>query len=253
MHLAGHVRDAEKPEAALASRRETMNWLLIVCIVIVLGCVAIGWKQGFVKMIFHLISFILALALSAMFYKPVVKKVVEQERLMTEAEQKVNDFLKLDALEEKATITNEDIDKLNLPEALKEKLKDCNTEENFNILKATNAKEYVCRMLSNLVIRAAVFVVMFIVILAVIYLVGGALNILSKLPLLNALNRLSGAAIGLIFGVALVCLFFASITALANTGFGQTCMTTIMDNEYLKFVYDKNPLNNIIISMASKF
>ena len=113
-----------------------MNWLTIVCIVVLAGCVIWGWCKGFIKMMIHFLAVALALALAAMLCQPLAKMVTKQESMMTRVKDNVRDTLGLDKLADKAKLTNDDIEKLKVPEVVKRQLKDYNSEDGFKLFDA---------------------------------------------------------------------------------------------------------------------
>jgi uncharacterized membrane protein required for colicin V production len=229
-----------------------MNWLVIACGAVLLGCVIWGWCKGFIKMMIHLLAVALALALAAMLCQPLAKMVCKQESVMSSVKESVRDTLRLDKLADKTKLTNEDIEKLKLPEVIKEQLKDYNSESGFELFDAENAADYVAGVVANIIIRAACFVILFFALLAIIYLIGLGLNLVSKLPVLNTVNRLTGAIVGLFIGAVLILMFFTAVTALQNTGFGETCQTAIEENKVLDTMYNNNIICDVYFDLAGK-
>ena len=229
-----------------------MNWLVIACGAVLLGCVIWGWCKGFIKMMIHLLAVALALALAAMLCQPLAKMVCKQESVMSSVKESVRDTLRLDKLADKTKLTNEDIEKLKLPEVIKEQLKDYNSESGFELFDAENAADYVSGVVANIIIRAACFVILFFALLAIIYLIGLGLNLVSERPVLNTVNRLTGAIVGLFIGAVLILMFFTAVTALQNTGFGETCQAAIEENKVLDTVYNNNIICDVYFDLAGK-
>lgn len=229
-----------------------MNWMLVGCGAIVLICVIWGWIRGFVKMVFHFLAVALALVLAAALCQPLAKVVMQQESVVKSVKGHVRESLNLDKLAEKGTISSEDIDKLKLPDVVKEQLKENNTEEGFKLFDADNAADYVETLVTNVIIRAACFVILFCTLLAIIYLCGVALDIVTKLPVLSTMNRLSGAFVGLFVAAVLILMFFTAITALGNTEFGRNCQSAIADSNLLSSIYNNNIICDVYLDLTGK-
>lgn len=229
-----------------------MNWMVVACGAILLLCVIWGWVRGFVKMVFHFLAVALALVLAASLCQPLAKVVTQQESVVSSVKERVRKSLKLDKLAEKGTISDEDIDELKLPETVKTQLKQNNTERGYKLFDAENAADYVETLVSNVIIRAACFVILFFVLLAIIYLLGVAMNFVSKLPVLSTMNRLSGAIVGLFVGAVLILMFFTIITAFANTEFGRTCQEAIAENNILSMIYNNNIICDVYLDLSGK-
>lgn len=229
-----------------------MNWMMVGCCAILVICVIWGWVRGFVKMVFHFLAVALALVLAAALCQPLAKVVMKQDSVVSSVKEGVHDTLKLDKLAEKGTLTNEDIENIKLPDAVKQQLKDYNSENGFKIFEAENAADYVATLVTNVIIRAACFVILFISLLAIIYLLGVALNLVAKLPVLSMMNRMSGAFVGLFVGAVLILMFFTVITAFGNTEFGQNCLSAISDSKWLSEVYNNNIICDVYLDLSSK-
>ena len=229
-----------------------MNWMIVACGAILLICVVWGWIRGFVKMVFHFLAVALALVLAAALCQPLSKVVMQQESLVSSVKDNVRKSLKLDKLAEKATITDEDINDLDLPDTVKKQLRSYNSEDGFKMFDANNAADYVEGLVSNVIIRAACFVILFITLLAIIYLLGVALDFVAKLPVLSTMNRLSGSLVGLFIGIVLIFMFFPVIPALGNTEFGRPCQSAIEESNILSAVYNNNLICDVYLDLTDK-
>lgn len=229
-----------------------MNWMVVGCCAIMVICVIWGLARGFVKMVFHFLAVGIALVLAAALCQPLAKVVMNQESLVSSVKERVHESLKLEKLENKGTLTNEDIDEMKLPEAVKQQLKDYNSENGFKMFDAENAADYVASLVANVIIRAACFVILFISLLAITYLLGVALNLVAKLPVLSMMNRLSGAFVGLFVGAVLILMFFTVVTALGNTEFGRNCQSAIAENKILNTVYNNNIICDVYLDLSNK-
>lgn len=229
-----------------------MNWMVVACGAILLLCVIWGWIRGFVKMVFHFLAVALALVLAASLCQPLAKVVMQQESVVSSVKGNVRKSLNLDKLAEKGTISDEDIDKLKLPESVKQQLKENNTENGYKVFDADNAADYVETLVSNVIIRAACFVILFLVLLAIIYLLGVAFDFVTKLPVLSTMNRLSGALVGLFVGAVLILMFFTVITAFGNTEFGKTCQEAISESNLLSAIFNNNIICDVYLDLTGK-
>ena len=229
-----------------------MNWMVVGCCAIMVICVIWGLVRGFVKMVFHFLAVGIALVLAAALCQPLAKVVMNQESLVSSVKERVHESLKLEKLADKGTLTNEDIDEMKLPEAVKQQLKDYNSENGFKMFDAENAADYVASLVANVIIRAACFVILFISLLAITYLLGVALNLVAKLPVLSMMNRLSGAFVGLFVGAVLILMFFTVVTAFGNTEFGRNCQSAIAENKILNTVYNNNIICDVYLDLSNK-
>jgi len=75
-----------------------------------------------------------------------------------------------------------------------------------------------------------------------------ALDLISKLPLLNGVNKTAGLLAGLLHGLVIVWVFFLIITVFGGTKIGQQALEMIGESEILSFIYNNNLLLKFITS-----
>ena len=75
-----------------------------------------------------------------------------------------------------------------------------------------------------------------------------------KLPLLKQANQLAGLALGAFQAVLIIWLFFAVVTIISGTEFGQSVFGYINSSKLLSFLYKNNiPMNFITKTVANLF
>ncbi len=223
-----------------------MNWLLIVVLAILIINTIIGMRVGFIKTVFSLCSMIVALILT-IWISPYVNNFMRgNEKFYHSVSEKVEKVLPLieDKTEEKGE--NSLIEGLSLPKSLKDSLIKNNNKKVYNDLKVNTFKEYISSYLTGIVINALAFSVTFIVLLVLLWIISIALNIISKLPFLNQINKTGGLLAGLLHGLVVVWLFFIVLTVFESSELGQEAMTLIGGNEILSFIYNNNFLIGFI-------
>lgn len=235
-----------------------MNWLLIVAIVLIGGGAFIGWRAGFVKTVFSLVSTIAVIILT-MVFSPVVTNILKNNETITDTiANSLESFIDLSGLTE--TVENdrdpsEFIDGLELPDSIKETLKESVAET----MKAKEAEavafagdqldaleHYICEHLADIILNAVGFFATFVVAAAGVAVLCFVLDIISKLPVLHQINTLAGVALGALEGLVVLWIVFIVVTMLGSTEFGQETMKLISESELLSFLYDSNVLSKIL-------
>lgn len=226
-----------------------MNWILIVVVAVIAVLGWLGMKKGFIKMVFSLVSTIAAL-LIAVIFSPVAAGIMKNnEAIVGFFDEKISAFI--DFSSEEAGVTKESeqrslIDKLPLPETIKESLLENNTKDNYISMQAENFEQYVCRQITNVIINSIAFVITLIVAIIALALICNALNLLAKLPLLRQINAVAGLGAGIAEGVLLVWILFVVLTMFAGSEFGQEAMKMISENPLLHFLYKNNLVSKFI-------
>lgn len=226
-----------------------MNWILIA----VLGIIAVlGWvglKKGFIKMVFSLVSTVVAL-LIALLFSPVVAGVMKSnDAIVGFFDDKIGlivDFTPEEAAEETESGQESLIASLPLPEIVKESLAENNTVDTYVAMQAQNFEEYVRRQISNVIINALAFVITLVLAVIGLVILCNALNLIAKLPLLRQINAMAGLAAGAAEGLLVVWVLFAVLTMFAGTEFGRDAMSLIAENPLLDYLYKNNLVSKFI-------
>ena len=219
-----------------------MNWLLIIVLGIIILNALIGRKVGFVKMVFSLFSFIIALMLTVWISPSVNKILKNNENFYEKASQKVEEMLFVE--QEQTTDENDLIEGLPLPKSIKESLQENKAKQEANI------KAYIISQVTDIAINALAFILTFVLAFVALWVVSIALNLISKLPILNSLNKLTGFAVGGLQGVVIVWILFIVITIFSGTRLGGTASAQIEESTILSFLYSKNFLLNIVLDVT---
>lgn len=226
-----------------------MNWILVA----VLGIIAVlGWvglKKGFIKMVFSLVSTVIALLVAMLFSPMVAGMMKNNEAIVGFFDDKIGmivDFTPEEA--EEATESGQEslIDSLPLPEIVKESLIENNTVDNYMELQAQNFEEYVRRRITNVIINALAFVLTLVLAVIGLVILCNALNLIAKLPLLRQINSVAGLAAGAAEGLLLVWVLFAILTMFAGTEFGREALSMIAENPLLDYLYKNNLVSKFI-------
>lgn len=230
-----------------------MNWVLVCVAVIVVVSVGLGWHAGFIKTVFHLCSFVAALLLAALFAPLAANFLTEQDSLMEHLSEKVYETLQLDEMDHLVTAAEEDIEKLDIPDAIKEELSKHNTKENYEKLGVANAGAYVSKTVAMIIVRCFSYLAVFLVALICLLILCNTLDLISKIGFLDSVNKIAGAGIGFLEAVVIIAVLMALLTALSSTDIGKSAMEMIADNAFLSYIYSHNPLNLSILNLSGKF
>lgn len=222
-----------------------MNWILIVVLAILIGNALVGLRVGFIKTVFSLVSMVIALILTIWISPNVNDMLKNNDKFYHMINDRVEKMLSLQ--EEKAASTEDEqyIEGLPIPKSWKKTLIENKKDATDNL------KGYIAEYVTGVIINALAFILTFVAALIVLWALCFALNIVSKLPLLNQINKLAGLAAGLVHGLVLVWLLFILLTVFGSAKFGQEAFVMIEDNAFLSLIYNNNLLLRFVTS-ASK-
>ncbi len=222
-----------------------MNLLLIGCLALILICAWIGYKRGFVKVLFSLVSFIVVMVLVGII-SPIIGDVLQNQTSLPDTiSEKCVEFVRewnvageMNTLEGRTAL----VDGYQFPEAIKNYLK---TDEGFGILE-TDFTTYVSDKIAGLIIDAIAYVTAFAIVWIVLRIVANVLDVVAKLPVLRSVNKVGGLAAGGAQGLVIIWIAFLIITICCTTQWGSRCMEMIAESKILTYIYDKNVILNFI-------
>ncbi|HIW83086.1 MAG TPA: CvpA family protein, partial [Candidatus Dorea gallistercoris] len=137
------------------------------------------------------------------------------------------------------------IEAADLPELFKSLLAENNNDAIYEDLGAQTFAQYVGSFLAKLIINIVAFLVTFILVSLILRAIVFALDIVANLPVLGAINRVAGGAIGAVGALIIVWILFIFVTLLYVTSFGREASEMIQGNMITKMLYEYNPLMSL--------
>ncbi len=228
------------------------TWLGIAVLALIAAACIMGFQKGFVKEIvsvfFMLISFLLVWAVNPYVntfvkeYTPVYDTI--QDKCQTMVSEQIGNKKTLDKEEQNQVMEN-----MELPDLLKNALVENNTAETYRYLAVSTFTEYISDSLAVMAVNGISFLISFVLSAAVIKLLGFILNVLTKLPVINGINKIAGAAVGGIKCIIFIWIAFLVLTLLCNTTLGQQGMALIQQDAFLNFLYSQNVFVKVFMSV----
>ena len=141
------------------------------------------------------------------------------------------------------------IENADIPSVFKNLLLTNNNSEIYDKLGVTGFVSYVSAYMAKLIINVAAFLLTFIVVSIILRAIIFSLNVVSELPVVGLVNRLAGGVLGMLMVLIIVWLVFLVVTMLYTTGIGKSMIAMIQENEFLKTIYEYNPVLKLATSM----
>ena len=117
------------------------------------------------------------------------------------------------------------------------------------MLEDAGVYEKVGEFVAEQILQRAAWTISFTIILIAMAIAVHVLDLIAKLPVLNSINHLGGLAIGLLEGMIVVWLLFLVVVLCQGTPWGREMMESIQGNVFLKFLYDNNLIEKVIIGI----
>lgn len=232
-----------------------MGTIILAGVIIFLTVMTfVGYKRGLIKAVFSLLSTIIVLVVVTILTptaRILIKETPVYEYIQERTEKYVYECIGQDfgentmagiGVKEQKRVIN----KLPVPQNIKDTLIENNTEKGYKDLEVTNFVDYIVNSITNKVVDSITVIILFVIVMTAVKVAVELLDIIAKLPILNVLNKSGGAAFG--FAEALVFIWIACVivTAFGATKWGQQVLAEINNNVLLSAVYNYNMVEKVI-------
>ena len=145
----------------------------------------------------------------------------------------------------------EAIERLKLPEQMKEALLENNNNEIYHILGVDAFLDYVAAYLTNMVLNLIGSVLLFLIVFLAIRLLVKWLDLVAKLPILSGINQIAGAVLGGLQGLLVLWIAGLVVKACASAPWAQAVLAQIEGSLWLGFLYHNNIFNWLFVSILN--
>lgn len=176
-----------------------MNFIIdIIVILIFLACIFMGYKRGLTKVIIHLLSFILAIIISLILFKPISTLIINNTDIYTNLSNSIQETLQKNEEEEKTNKEKPNV----LIESINETVDE--TKENATVAVANSIAETI--------INIIVIVILFIVIRIILFFIKFIFSTITDLPIIKQIDKLGGFIYGVLEALLIVLVLLAIIS-----------------------------------------
>ena len=129
---------------------------------------------------------------------------------------------------------------LPIPGFLQDMLLGYNNSEGYKKLNVTDFGGYIAGFFANLIVQAAAFLVTLLVVNLVLRAIFAALDLFASLPVISAVNRAGGLAIGLVEGVCVIWILLLLVSLFSATPYGTQAARMVSESAFLSALADWN-------------
>lgn len=205
------------------SKEEKMSILVDILIVLILGlCLFLGYKKGLVKCAFKLLSFLIAIIIAFLFYKPISSLIIEHTQLDEILETKLVSIL--DKKEQEPSKIEQENKTSSLPEVMVESINE--TIKDATKGAKTSLVQTAAHQFTLSIISFGVMLFLFLLTRLVLWVIQLLTKVLTDLPLIKQVNTLGGLLYGLLEGVFILYLLLAIFSFVPITSIQQAIQTS---------------------------
>lgn len=230
------------------------HWLEIITAVYLLGMILYGHHKGFIRLAVSAAALLITLVAVNYALPYVTDWLKEDTPLYENMKDKVIEGIGLEEmLGESGSLQKEDewelIEKVPLPEQFKKMLTKNNNSEVYKMLGAERFEDYVGGYVAYTILRAAVYIIMFLIVFVGLQILVFWLDLIAKLPILSGINQIAGAILGAVEALIFIWIICLVCTALSRTGAGEAAMEQIAASSWLSWIYDHNILLHLMLGL----
>jgi uncharacterized membrane protein required for colicin V production len=212
-----------------------------IVIGILILCIAIGYRKGLTGSLLKIISFVLALVIAFVLFKPVSTFIIDKTDWDENLEQGIrNTILSSDKQEE----LNSQEENKNMPEVMINYINKT-VEEAGNEAKEAVA-DATARQVAIMIINSGVWFALFLVSRIVLIFVRGLANIITNLPIIKQFDKLGGIIYGLVEAFIIIYGILAVLSFVSPVVSGTGILEAVQKSFIGSVMYNNNLLLKLI-------
>lgn len=214
--------------------------MAIVVDLIILGIILLsaylGYRKGLIGVAFKIISFLIAIVITLLLYKPVANLVIEHTNWDDQLEQFIIEKFANTNTSENGSIQKEDT---NMPDVIVGYIN--------SMIKDTvdNSKEAIINTISHGLtinsIQLVVMLLLFVVTRLLLIFAKAILELISKIPIIKQCNEVGGILYGILRGILVIYLILGIISLLVPF-IANTVVVNIINQSFIGKVFYNNNL-----------
>lgn len=216
----------------------------------VTGCAAIAFRKGFVRAALGFLPMLAAL-IGTRLLSPFVSRFLRGTPMFGSLAESIGSSMKLDEIigESAMRTQTEIIEGMQLPGFLRDALLENNNPVIYRLLDVEELQDYIAGFLANICINAVSVILAFLLIFIGTKLLLNALNLVSRLPVLNFFNRFCGLLVGAAKGLSIVWLVCTVLTFFQCSAKFAGLFAALDASHAAKLAYENNILLYLILTI----
>lgn len=219
-------------------------------LLIVVICVALGTKRGFIQAVFRLLSTVISLFLARALF-PYTKYFLETICVKDVIKTLVSTNLNLTS--GTTEITEYSVNSLDLPDFIKTAFLNSDYLKQMQNDATATLKQTISEFVAEYAVTMLSYVITFILAALVLYFLLVILNIFSKLPIFGFFNAGLGGAIGLVSACIIIWVIFAGLNIFLATPDLSHIFDSLDSTIIARMFYKFNPIITLITNANGGF
>lgn len=192
----------------------------LIVVVFVLLCVFYGYKKGLVKVGIKMLSFLIAIIITFILYRPISMMVIN--------------YTNIDE-----SIQNMVVEKIGAKDEASEEKIEQNIIENTK----SNIVTEIAKPLSYNIIYAVVMIILFIISKIIVFFISSLTDVLTNLPIIKQFNEAGGILYGVIISFSIIYLILLILSFIISYNTNNQIYKLINETYITKLMYEYNIFN----------
>lgn len=139
------------------------------------------------------------------------------------------------------------IEKLPVPDLLKDMLLDYNNAEGYRELAVTSFTGYIVNFIATMILNIISFLAAVILVQLLLRIAIMAMNILTHIPMFAGLNHFLGMLLGILQALFYLWIFFLLLSLAAGTQTGLWLLSMVQESRFLSYLYNSNLFMQVVL------
>lgn len=217
----------------------------IIIDAIILGilvlCIALGYRKGLTGSLLKIVSFVLALVIAFVLFKPVSNFIIDKTDWDENLEQGIRDTI-LSSNKQEEKVSEEE--NQNMPSVMLDYIN--KTVENAGNEAKEAVADATARQVAVMIINAGVWFALFLVARVILIFVKGLTKIITSLPIIKQFDKLGGIIYGLVEAFVVIYAILAVLSFISPVVSGTGILDAVQKSFIGSVMYNNNLLLKLI-------
>ena len=226
-----------------------MNYLVVAVAIFILITTLLGYRRGFLRSVFSVVAMVLSMTLTYQLTPFIGAWMTNNTQIDDNIKQSITQTIedaffgdgKTKPLKSRKQ-QKKALKQSGLPAIVQEVLVDNNNKEFYKALGVDSFTEYVAGYFTGIVMNLLSYLITYLIVWLISVILLKLMGDVMKIPILNGLNRVGGAAFGFAKGMVYLLLFFLVVSLISSSELGKALMQMIQENTVLLWLYEHNPI-----------
>ncbi len=224
-----------------------MNWVLILVLLVFAGNIWAGYRRGFLRLIYSLVSWILMLAIVYWATPYISSFIFDRTSVYEQVAGRCEEIIHQTAEERVQEETENREDELKalgiqMPDKIMENILDRAAGTADEFLEESGIYTQLAHEIASFVTQGIAFLVALIIAWLIVHIISHLLGIVSHIPIIKGLNQFLGLFAGGVYGLLMIWVAFCIVAVCSTGNAGQMIGALIHESRILTFLYNYNPV-----------